>query len=174
MILCIGLAVGIDYSLFYLRREREGARRGRSPVDALRVAAATPGRAVLISGFTVMIAMTGMFLMGSQVFTSFAIGTVLVVAIALVGSLTVLPAVLSRLGDRVDRGRVPGLSANSPANAKMPIKNPRPMAAFAYQVAGWNSAKQEGPDRAAGANRRPRRGERRPAGNRGLMPARPG
>ncbi|MGO9906556.1 MAG: MMPL family transporter [Solirubrobacteraceae bacterium] len=109
VILCIGLAVGIDYSLFYLRREREERARGRTPAEALQVAAATSGRAVLISGLTVMVAMTGMFLMGSQIFTSFAIGTVLVVAIALVGSLTVLPAVLARLGDRVDRGRVPGL-----------------------------------------------------------------
>ena len=109
VILCIGLAVGIDYSLFYLRREREERARGRTPADALRVASATSGRAVLISGLTVMIAMTGMFLMGSQIFTSFAIGTVLVVAVALIGSLTVLPAVLSRLGDRVDRGSVPGL-----------------------------------------------------------------
>ncbi len=92
VILCIGLAVGIDYSLFYLRREREERARGRTPAEALQVAAATSGRAVLISGLTVMVAMTGMFLMGSQIFTSFAIGTVLVVAIALVGSLTVLPA----------------------------------------------------------------------------------
>jgi RND superfamily putative drug exporter len=110
VILCIGLAVGIDYSLFYLRREREERTRGRTPPEALRVAAATSGRAVLISGLIVIIAMTGMFLMGSQIFTSFAIGTVLVVAIALVGSLTVLPAALARLGDRVDRGRVPGLN----------------------------------------------------------------
>jgi RND superfamily putative drug exporter len=109
VILCIGLAVGIDYSLFYLRREREERGRGRSPADALQVAAATSGRAVLISGLTVIVAMTGMFMMGSQIFTSFAVGTVLVVSIALVGSLTVLPAVLSRLGDKVDRGRVPGL-----------------------------------------------------------------
>ncbi len=109
VILLIGLAVGIDYSLFYLRREREERAHGRAPADALQAAAATSGRAVLISGFTVMIAMTGMFLMGSQVFVSFGIGTVLVVAIALVGSLTVLPAVLSKLGDRVDRGRIPFL-----------------------------------------------------------------
>jgi uncharacterized membrane protein YdfJ with MMPL/SSD domain len=107
VILLIGLAVGVDYSLFYLRREREERARGYSPADALERAAATSGRAILISGFTVMIAMTGMFLMGSQVFSSFGMGTVLVVAIALVGSLTVLPAVLSKLGDRVDRGRVP-------------------------------------------------------------------
>jgi RND superfamily putative drug exporter len=109
VILCIGLAVGIDYSLFYVRRAREERAHGRTPSDALQTAAATSGRAVLISGFTVMIAMMGMFLMGNQVFTSFGMGTVLVVAIALVGSLTVLPAVLSKLGDRVDRGRVPGL-----------------------------------------------------------------
>ena len=107
VILLIGLAVGVDYSLFYLRREREERARGRSPADALQAAAATSGRAVLISGLTVIIAMTGMFLMGSQVFTSFGVGTVLVVAIALLGSLTVLPAVLSKLGDRVDRGRIP-------------------------------------------------------------------
>jgi RND superfamily putative drug exporter len=109
VILLIGLAVGIDYSLFYLRREREERAKGRTPADALQVAAATSGRAILISGFTVIIAMTGMFLMGSQIFTSFGIGTVLVVAIALLGSLTVLPAVLSKLGDRVDRGRIPFL-----------------------------------------------------------------
>jgi uncharacterized membrane protein YdfJ with MMPL/SSD domain len=109
VILCIGLAVGIDYSLFYVRRAREERAHGRTPAAALQTAAATSGRAVLISGFTVMIAMAGMFLMGNQTFTSFGMGTVLVVAIALLGSLTVLPAVLSRLGDRVDRGRIPGL-----------------------------------------------------------------
>ena len=109
VILCIGLAVGIDYSLFYVRRTREERAHGRAPADALQAAAATSGRAILISGFTVMIAMTGMFLMGNQVFTSFGMGTVLVVAIALTGSLSVLPAALSKLGDHVDRGRIPGL-----------------------------------------------------------------
>ncbi len=107
VILLVGLAVGVDYSLFYLRREREERAKGRTPAEALQVAASTSGRAILISGFTVIIAMTGMFLMGSQVFASFGVGTVLVVAIALLGSLTVLPAVLSKLGDRVDRGRIP-------------------------------------------------------------------
>ena len=117
VILLIGLAVGVDYSLFYLRREREERARGRSPADALQTAAATSGRAVLISGCTVIIAMTGMFLMGSQVFTSFGVGTVLVVAISLLGSLTVLPAVLSKLGDRVDRGRIPFLHRRRPQSA---------------------------------------------------------
>jgi len=107
VILLIGLAVGVDYSLFYLRREREERAGGRTPREALAVAAATSGRAVLVSGLTVMAAMAGMFLMGSRTFQSFGMGTVLVVAIALVGSLTVLPAVLAILGDRVDRGRLP-------------------------------------------------------------------
>jgi RND superfamily putative drug exporter len=109
VILLIGLAVGIDYSLFYLRRAREERARGHSSADALEIAAATSGRAVLVSGLTVMAAMAGMFLMGTRVFQGFGIGTVLVVAIALVGSLTVLPAILSKLGDAVDRGRIPFL-----------------------------------------------------------------
>ncbi len=109
VILLIGLAVGVDYSLFYLRREREERRRGRSPGEALQVAAATSGRAVLVSGLTVMAAMAGMFLMGARTFQSFGMGTELVVAISIVGSLSVLPAVLSKLGDRVDRGRLPFL-----------------------------------------------------------------
>ena len=109
VILLIGLAVGIDYSLFYVRRWREERARGHSPDAALQIAAATSGRAVLVSGLTVMLAMAAMFLMGTRVFQGFGMGTVLVVAIALVGSLTVLPAILSKLGDRVDRGRVPFL-----------------------------------------------------------------
>jgi RND superfamily putative drug exporter len=107
VILLVGLAVGVDYSLFYLRRAREERAGGLSPADALHKAAATSGRAVLVSGLTVMVAMSGMFLMGSRTFSSFAVGTVLVVAISIVGSLTVLPAVLSKLGDSVDRGAVP-------------------------------------------------------------------
>ena len=110
MILLIGLAVGVDYSLFYLRRTREERARGRTSADALQIAAATSGRAVLFSGFVVMTAMAGMFLMGSRTFSSFGVGTVLVVAIALLGSLTVLPAVLSKLGDNVERGRIPFLA----------------------------------------------------------------
>jgi RND superfamily putative drug exporter len=110
VILLIGLAVAVDYSLFYLRREREERARGHSPDDALQIAAATSGRAVLFSGFVVMTAMAGMFLMGNQTFVSFGVGAILVVAMALIGSLTVLPAILSKLGDGVDRGRIPFLS----------------------------------------------------------------
>ena len=110
VILLIGLAVGVDYSLFYIRRERDERRAGRSESAALEAAAATSGRAVLISGVTVMIAMAGMFFSGDKTFMSFAIGTMMVVAVAMIGSLTVLPAMLSWLGDRVDKVRVPFLS----------------------------------------------------------------
>jgi RND superfamily putative drug exporter len=118
VILLVGLAVGVDYSMFYLRRTREERARGLSSAEALETAAATSGRAVLFSGFVVMTAMSGMFLMGSKIFASFGMGTVLVVAIALVGSLTVLPAVLSKLGDRVDRGRIPLLARRRDANGE--------------------------------------------------------
>ncbi|MGH2943147.1 MAG: MMPL family transporter, partial [Solirubrobacteraceae bacterium] len=111
VILLIGLAVGVDYSLFYLRRMREERAAGRSTEAAIEAAAATSGRAVLISGITVMLAMAGMYFGGASTFVSFATGTIAVVAVAVLGSLTVLPAVLSLLGDRVDRGRIPGLNA---------------------------------------------------------------
>jgi uncharacterized membrane protein YdfJ with MMPL/SSD domain len=109
VVLLIGLAVGVDYSMFYLRREREERARGRSQEAALVASAATSGRAVLVSGFTVIAAMAGMYFGGAATFISFATGTILVVAISMVGSLTVLPAVLSKLGDRANKGRVPFL-----------------------------------------------------------------
>ena len=112
VILLIGLAVGVDYSMFYLRRRMEERDAGRPPAEALAVAAATSGRAVLVSGLTVMIAMAGMLLAGNAVFTSFGIGTMIVVAVAVVGSMTVLPATLSKLGDRVEKGRVPVIAAH--------------------------------------------------------------
>ena len=107
LVLLIGLAVGVDYSMFYLKREREERAAGRSEQAALEAAAATSGRSVLISGLTVMVAMAGMFLTGDQIFASLGVAAITVVAIAMLGSLTVLPALLSRLGDRVDRARVP-------------------------------------------------------------------
>jgi uncharacterized membrane protein YdfJ with MMPL/SSD domain len=107
VILLIGLAVGIDYSLFYLRREREERAAGRGERAALEAAAATSGRAVLVSGITVLIAMAGMFLSGDKSFMSFSIGTMIVVAVAMIGSLTVLPALLGKLGDKVEKGRLP-------------------------------------------------------------------
>jgi uncharacterized membrane protein YdfJ with MMPL/SSD domain len=107
VILLVGMAVGIDYSLFYLRREREERAAGEQPLPALLTAAATSGQAVLISGVTVLIAMAGMFIAGNKIFTGMAIGTMLVVLCAIIGSLTVLPAILAKLGDRVDKGRIP-------------------------------------------------------------------
>ena len=112
VILLIGLAVGVDYSLFYLRREREERAAGRSEGAALAAAAATSGRAVLISGLTVIVAMAGMFISGDKAFISYALGTILVVAIAMFGSLTVLPAMLSWLGDRIEKGRIPVFGRN--------------------------------------------------------------
>ncbi|HEY2219311.1 MAG TPA: MMPL family transporter [Gaiellaceae bacterium] len=107
VLLLVGLAVGVDYSLFYLKREREERAAGKSAHAALEAAAATSGRSVLISGVTVMIAMAGMLFSGDKTYLSFGIATMLVVAVAMLGSLTVLPALLSKLGDRVEKGRVP-------------------------------------------------------------------
>ena len=104
IILLMGMAVGVDYSLFYLKREREERSAGRRGRASLFCAAATSGQAVLISGLTVLIAMAGMMFAGSKIFTSIGIGTIIVVFTSLVGSLTVLPALLGKLGDRVERG----------------------------------------------------------------------
>ena len=109
IVLLVGMAVGIDYSLFYLRRTREERAAGRSTAEALRIAAHTSGRAILVSGLTVMIALAGLFLTGIDVFTGVAIGTILVVGVAVLGSLTFLPAILSMLGPWTDRGRIPFL-----------------------------------------------------------------
>jgi uncharacterized membrane protein YdfJ with MMPL/SSD domain len=107
MVLLIGLAVGVDYSMFYVQRLRQERASGKSPEAALETAAATSGRSVLISGLTVMAAMAGMFLTGDATFMSLGLATMLVVAVAVLGSLTVLPALLYRLGDNIDRLRIP-------------------------------------------------------------------
>ena len=109
VMLLMGMAVGVDYCLFYLRRDREERARGWAPEAALRIAAATSGRSVLISGLTVIVAMAGMFLSGMQLFAGFAVATILVVLIAMAGSVTVLPALMSLLGDKVEFGRIPFL-----------------------------------------------------------------
>ncbi len=104
VILLIGMAVGVDYSLFYVKREREERAAGHQGVEAVHRAAATSGHAVLISGATVLIGMAGMLFAGSNVFTSIGIGAMIVVFVSMIGSLTVLPALLAKLGDRIDRG----------------------------------------------------------------------
>jgi uncharacterized membrane protein YdfJ with MMPL/SSD domain len=114
----IGLAVGVDYAMFYLRREMEERDNGRSPEAALDIAAATSGRAVLTSGLTVMIAMAGMLFSGNAIFASFAVGTILVVAVAVLGSLTFLPAMLSFLSAKgwTEKGRMPYIGKRRHAN----------------------------------------------------------
>jgi uncharacterized membrane protein YdfJ with MMPL/SSD domain len=109
IVLLVGLAVGVDYSLFYLRREREEKARGHAPKDAVAIAAATSGRAVLISGVTVIVAMAGMLLAGDSTFTALGIGAMLVVFVAMIGSVTVIPALLSGSGKGLERGRIPFL-----------------------------------------------------------------
>jgi RND superfamily putative drug exporter len=109
VVLLVGMAVGIDYSLFYLRREREERAKGADTYTAVRRAAATSGRAIVVSGLTVMISLAGLFLTGIDVFSGLAVGTIMVVGITVLGSLTALPAALSLLGSWVDRGRIPFL-----------------------------------------------------------------
>ena len=109
VVLLIGLAVGVDYSMFYLKRAREERAAGRAECASIEAAAATSGRSVLISGLTVLAAMAGMFFSGDKTFIGFAVATMLVVATSVVGSLTVLPALLAKLGDNVNKGRVPFL-----------------------------------------------------------------
>jgi RND superfamily putative drug exporter len=109
LVVIIGLAVGVDYAMFYSRRMMEERDRGHSAEDALEIAAGTSGRAVLISGMTVMTAMAGLLFAGNPIFVGFGIGTMLVVAAAMLGSLTFLPAMLSYLGQKnwLEKGRVP-------------------------------------------------------------------
>ena len=131
IILLIGLAVGVDYALFYLRRMREARASGLSVNASVEVAAATSGRAVLVSGLTVMVSMAGMYLAGVPMFESFATGAILVVAVSVTGSLTVLPAILSRLGDKIDKGRLPFSRAAEAAcrQARDLVTHHRPRAA---------------------------------------------
>ncbi|MGW0700727.1 MMPL family transporter [Streptomyces sp. NPDC002867] len=109
VMLLVGLAVGVDYCLFYLRREREERAAGRDGRTAILIAAATSGRAVVVSGVTVCVAMAGMLFTGIGEFESMGLASLIVVAVAMVGSVTVLPALLSLLGERVEKGRVPFL-----------------------------------------------------------------
>ncbi|MFF3398896.1 MMPL family transporter [Streptomyces sp. NPDC002659] len=110
VMLLVGLAVGVDYCLFYLRREREERAAGHDAHTAMQIAAATSGRAVIVSGVTVCVAMAGMLFTGIGTFESMGLASLIVVAVAMVGSVTVLPALLSLLGERVEKGRIPFLN----------------------------------------------------------------
>jgi len=107
IVLLIGMAVGVDYALFYVVRSREERGHSLASHEALERTAATSGRAVVIAGTTVAIAMAGQFAVGSAIFNGIAAGTITVVACAVAASVTVLPAVLELLGPRIDRGRIP-------------------------------------------------------------------
>jgi putative drug exporter of the RND superfamily len=117
VVLLVGMAVGVDYSLFFLRRQREERARGADLHQAIATAARTSGRTIVVSGLTVMTALAGLFLTGYSLFSGMAIGAITVVGIAVIGSLTVLPALLSLLGDRVDRGRIPFIGRRRAAAA---------------------------------------------------------
>ena len=106
IVLLIGLAVGVDYALLIVRRAREERRAGASVLDSIGIAGATAGRAVAISGLTVVIAMSGMLVAGGM-FTSLGLGAMFVVAVAVAAAIFVLPAVLALLGDRIEALRLP-------------------------------------------------------------------
>ncbi|MFJ8164204.1 MMPL family transporter [Streptomyces sp. NPDC096136] len=107
VILLMGMAVGVDYSLFYLKREREERHKGASHLDAIEIAAETSGHTVVVSGTTVIVSMAGLYLAQEATFASLATGSIIVVAVAVLASLTVLPALLAKLGRWVDRPKVP-------------------------------------------------------------------
>ncbi|NUW30189.1 MMPL family transporter [Nonomuraea sp. SMC257] len=109
IVLLIGMAVGVDYSLFYLRRLREERATGKGAREALRVTAHTSGHAIVASGVTVMVCALGLLLTGVDVFKGLTAGTLLVVGLSVLGSVTVLPALLAALGDRVDLALIPWL-----------------------------------------------------------------
>lgn len=110
MIFMIGLAVGIDYSLFIIERFREERRQGLDKIEAIGVAGNTASRAVVFSGFMVVIALLGMLIVPSNIFRALAAGAIIVVLVALTVTTTLLPAVLSLLGDRVNKLAVPFFS----------------------------------------------------------------
>ena len=116
LITMIGLAVGIDYSLFVVSRFREERARGLEKLDAFTVAGRTASRAVLFSGITVVLAVLGVLIVPDRVFFSVGLGMITVVSVAVIASLTLLPAVLSLMGDRVDRFRLPLLHRRQAAS----------------------------------------------------------
>ena len=142
LIVLIGLAVAVDYSLFMITRFRVERRAGRDRAKAIEVSSSTAGRAVFFSGLAVMISLAGLITLGVSLFTSMAIGTISVVFVSVVGSLTFLPATLSILGDRVNLGRpaawLPRLAAALPLG---------PVSRWGRSALAWldrRAAQQEG------------------------------
>ncbi|WNF27999.1 MMPL family transporter [Streptomyces sp. C11-1] len=128
LILLMGMAVGVDYSLLFIKRVREERARSGGRLDqegAVRVAATTAGHTVMVAGFAVMVSLAALFVVGDVVFSSLAISSITVVAIVMTASLTVLPALLVKLGRAIDRpklpflGRIADRSAGSPETGRM-------------------------------------------------------
>jgi putative drug exporter of the RND superfamily len=108
LISMMGLAVGIDYSLFIVSRYREERQHGREKLEAIGRSGATANRAVFFSGLTVALALAGMLLVPTTIFRGLAGGAIIVVLVSVAASMTLLPSVLSLLGDKVNAGRVFG------------------------------------------------------------------
>ena len=151
LVLVIGMAVGVDYSLFYLRREREERMNGHDNEAVVAIAAATSGRAILVSGLTVMVSLAGLFLTGIDIFTGIAFGTIMVVGVAVLGSLFFLPALLSWLGPWADRG--PAAVPRPPPDASAAVP-----AVGRAGPPGRAQAARAGRDRRGGAARAERSG----------------
>src|SRR4051795_385677 len=117
MISAMGLALGIDYALFILSRFREERGRGLQKIDAIVASGATASRAVLFSGIAFALAMFGMLLVPDTILRSLALGAILVGIVSVLAALTLLPAVLSLLGDRVNAGRIPVIGRRAISSA---------------------------------------------------------
>ena len=138
LIVLIGLAVAVDYSLFMITRFRVERRAGRDRAKAIEVSSSTAGRAVFFSGLAVMISLAGLITLGISLFTSMAIGTISVVLVSVIGSLTFLPATLSILGDRVNARPAGGVA---PAARRVPAASDRSAAGAARPSPGSTSAR---------------------------------
>jgi uncharacterized membrane protein YdfJ with MMPL/SSD domain len=113
IVLLIGLATGIDYSLFVISRYRNEREAGLSKEEALRVAMGTSGKAIVFAGATTVFAVAGMFLVGDPIFSSLGLASIVVVIFAVSMAMTLLPAIIAMLGDNIDRFRVPFLGGGT-------------------------------------------------------------
>jgi RND superfamily putative drug exporter len=125
MITAMGLALGIDYSLFVLSRYREERQAGRDKVDAIVTTGATSSKAVLFSGSSFVVALLGLLLVPDTILRSLALGAIIVGAVTMAAAITLLPALLSLLGDRVNALRLPIVGRDHPAESPFWTKSVR-------------------------------------------------
>ncbi len=107
MVTMMGLAVGIDYSLFIVSRYREERKKGLDKVEAIAITSRTANKAIFFSGMTVVLALVGLLIFPLSIFKSMGLGSIMVVISAILASMTILPAIISLLGDRVNKIRMP-------------------------------------------------------------------